>query len=849
MAIPQNSSILHDVRTIFRDGVAAELTDRQLLERFARRVEGDESAERAFAALVARHGPMVLRVCRAGLRDEHDAQDAFQAVFLVLVHKASSLWARDTLGPWLHAVALRVSAHARASQMQRRIHERQYAAGASLFAGHQDTSGDDSIATVHEELGQLPDGCRTALVLCDLEGLTHEEAAGRLGWPVGTVKSRQARGRSRLRERLIRRGLAPLSGGVAALLAAGQGKAEVPESLDARTVKLAVLVAKGSPAAGLGSAATVFLTRGALKAMFVSRLRIAAAAGLLLGAAVATTGFAIQSGAGAQDPTAGTRTRGEPAARASSQLSRADDQGKRARELIYFFRSYRVFNRDEEWAQTIRDIATIGKAAVPELIAELDRADRDTTIRSLAFCLRAIGDPRAVPALIRSIPKALRPRGSDCGVIITDPDLRRFMHANQNYADRREEATHVLCGRPVNEILSALERITNHSEPPGVGDRDPLRGVFLDGTPDDQAKQRADFDERQKLWQDWWSKHWQEFVTEEELKSVELPNRGEDLVEKAGVARYGVLFPTGAAVRLGPVRMLRLVDSVYSNGKSHLDFDTGRVISQFEGVKAAESGKVADFGLRLYSWYRKNGIDVRCQSGLYGIDLRLWMVDASRWNTLETEMGQDAPLKLGQEMTNSLMSLAQERAVTKDDDLLTFLFTTREGGRGIAQLFPKDSNADRFRIRYRMWVTVQANPPARPSDSKVVAQKGEAKGSGTSFGETVTVTVAQPAQGQEFLIDVNTGGRLTFVGPGVVEARILPETFNELTTREAREILERVSEVNTNVAWVNLDNGLTERPDTFAFKTAEGRVGVLQIEPAPDSAGSLKIRYRIEHPD
>jgi hypothetical protein len=187
--------------------------------------------------------------------------------------------------------------------------------------------------------------------------------------------------------------------------------------------------------------------------------------------------------------------------------------------------------------------------------------------------------------------------------------------------------------------------------------------------------------------------------------------------------------------------------------------------------------------------------------------------------------------------------------MTNDDHLLTFLFTTREGGRGIAQFFPKDSNADRFRIRYRMWVTAQSNPAARLSDSKVVAQQGETKGPGSSFGKTATATVGQPAQGQEFLIEVNTGRRLTFIGPGVVEARILPETFNELTTREAREILERVSEVKTNVDWVNVDARLAERPDTFAFKTAEGSVGMLQVEPAAERAGSLKIRYRIEHPD
>ena len=128
MAIEQDKTALRYLRTIFGEGVAAELTDRQLLERFASRA--GEASELAFAALVARHGPMVLQACRAALRDEHDAQDAFQATFLVLVHKAGSLWVQDSLGPWLHAVALRVAAGARASWGLRRAHERKCAARA-----------------------------------------------------------------------------------------------------------------------------------------------------------------------------------------------------------------------------------------------------------------------------------------------------------------------------------------------------------------------------------------------------------------------------------------------------------------------------------------------------------------------------------------------------------------------------------------------------------------------------------------------------------------------------------------------------------------------------------------------
>ncbi len=842
MAI-EHHSILHYVRAIFRDGVAAELTDHELLERFTGRPGGDAPAETAFAALVARHGPMVLRVCRATLRDEHDAQDAFQAVFLVLVHKARTLSARDSLGPWLHAVALRVSSHARASEMQRRIHERRYAALGSRSAGDHECLSDDSIATIHEELGRLPEGWRKALVLCDLEGLTHEEAAGRLGWPVGTVKSRQARGRNRLRERLIRRGFAPVSAGVAARLMAGQGRAEMPESLAASTVKMAVLVAKGSAVAALGSAATVSLTRAALKAMVVSRVRIAAVVGLLLSAVVTTTGFAIQSGNRVQDPPAETARAGR-----DKKAKAADDKTQRVRELIYFFRSYNVFIRDEEWARTIRELATIGKAAVPELVAELDRTDRDATIRSLAFSLRAIGDRRAVPALIRAIPKALRPAGSDCGVNIADRDLFTFMLANQNHPDRRPD-TSVACGRPVNEILSALERLTNHSEPPGVGDRDPLRHVFLGGTPDEQAQQRALFADRQKLWKVWWSKHWQEFVTQEELQSVELPKREHDVIEMAGLARYGPLFPTGPHVWLGPVRLLRLTQSAYWNGRSHLDFDTGRVFSQYEGARIADWGPPTGWGPRVGAWYMQNGIDVRCQGRLESIDLRLWQVEASRWKTLETDIQKDSPLALGQEVTRSMAFVDQERPNAPDDSLLTFLFTTREGGRGIVQIFPKDRDSDRFRLRYRMWLSPETKPAAQPPDGKVVGLPGEAKSPGSSFGVTVTATVAEPAEDQGFVTDLNTGQKLTFLGPGMIAGRILPETFNELTPRDARELLERVRLADPNISWIKVDRQLAEKPDTFAFKTHEGVVGVLQIEPSQAEEGKLTIRYRIERPD
>jgi RNA polymerase sigma factor (sigma-70 family) len=300
MAIEQNQAVARYLRAVFGEGTAAELSDRDLLQRFTSR--SGEGSELAFSSLVARHGPMVLQVCRAALRDEHDAQDAFQAVFLVLVHKAGALWVRDSLGPWLHAVALRVAAGARAAAAARRAHESKHAEMAAHASRMEHGTAEELSAALHQEVSRLPEGYRKAVVLCDLEGLTHEEAARRLGWPIGTVKSRQARGRERLRRRLIRLGVAPVSGAMSATLCVEKATAAVPASLADATVRMAALVSNGDASAGVISATAAALTKGAMRAMFFARLRLASSTVLLLGAAAMTAGLAIYCRAAMQTP-------------------------------------------------------------------------------------------------------------------------------------------------------------------------------------------------------------------------------------------------------------------------------------------------------------------------------------------------------------------------------------------------------------------------------------------------------------------------------------------------------------------------------------------------------------------
>ena len=215
MTVKNGLNLPSDLRTLLHVGAVGSLSDGQLLERFATGV-GD-ARESAFAALVGRHGALVLRVCRSVLRDDEAAEDAFQATFLALARKAGSLWVRDSLAPWLHQAAYRAAAHDRSAAIRRRSRER---AAASLRPESapraEPTTIGDLPAILHEEIDRLPGRFRVALVLCDLEGRTHEQAARHLGCAVGTVKSRLARGRKRLQGRLIRRGVVSSSASAAA---------------------------------------------------------------------------------------------------------------------------------------------------------------------------------------------------------------------------------------------------------------------------------------------------------------------------------------------------------------------------------------------------------------------------------------------------------------------------------------------------------------------------------------------------------------------------------------------------------------------------------------------------------
>jgi RNA polymerase sigma factor (sigma-70 family) len=253
---------------------SCENSDAELLERFIRMRD-----EASFAALVNRHGSLVLGVCRRVLRDSHAAEDAFQAVFLVLARKAESIRKGEALGGWLYEVAYRVALRARTRTVRHREHERRAAAMTTVDTPDDSSANRELQAVLDEELLRLPEKHRTVLVLRYLQGKTAEQTAREVGCPLGSVSWRLARARELLRERLAQRGIVLPAAGLAVFLGAA-----VSPALAAVTARAGSLFASSpAAAAGLASAEAFTLAQGALRAMLSCNLRLALLFCLTLG--------------------------------------------------------------------------------------------------------------------------------------------------------------------------------------------------------------------------------------------------------------------------------------------------------------------------------------------------------------------------------------------------------------------------------------------------------------------------------------------------------------------------------------------------------------------------------------
>ena len=316
---PFNGILDHLRRAALRQDRAAA-TDAELLGRYARTRD-----EAAFEALVRRHGPMVLGVCRRVLANEADAEDAFQATFLVLVRKAGSVRPRRLVGNWLYGVARTTALKARALDGRRRLKERE--AGSRPRRERPPEAWEELQGLLDDALARLPDKYRIPVVLCELEGTPIKEAARQLGWPQGTVASRLARARGLLAKQFARDGLALSGAALGGAFAQAASPAGGRGSLATATVRAAShFAAGGALPPGLTSARVATLTEGVLKTMLLTRLKTAAAVLLVIGMATLGAG-ALMSRGRATEPA------GVPAGGPKQGQANRDDLHERALEL------------------------------------------------------------------------------------------------------------------------------------------------------------------------------------------------------------------------------------------------------------------------------------------------------------------------------------------------------------------------------------------------------------------------------------------------------------------------------------------------------------------------------------
>jgi RNA polymerase sigma factor (sigma-70 family) len=298
MASHSTSAVVHHLRraVLLRDG--AGIPDGQLLESF---IQHQDDA--AFEALVRRHGPMVLGVCRRILHHPHDVEDAFQATFLVLVRKATSIVPRARVGSWLFGVARMTARRARAARATRQTRERPVSTLPEPASARRDDPWHDWLPLLDAELERLPEKYRLPIVLCDLENQPIKETARQLGWPQGTLAGRLARARTLLAKRLRRHGSTLSGGALAGVLSANAASAATPYTLVSLTVKAASVFAARKATVDL-SANVAALTEGVVRTMFLKKIKIVALGVILVAALSMGAAMYPARTAGAEPPAA-----------------------------------------------------------------------------------------------------------------------------------------------------------------------------------------------------------------------------------------------------------------------------------------------------------------------------------------------------------------------------------------------------------------------------------------------------------------------------------------------------------------------------------------------------------------
>lgn len=340
----------------------------------------------------------------------------------------------------------------------------------------------------------------------------------------------------------------------------------------------------------------------------------------------------------------------------------------------------------DEMFGAIRDLVKLGPDAVPELIEELDAAESDRPMRCIGFALRAIGDKRAVPALIRAIPKTCMKASSDVGARVDDPELMEFMKKHDTDEDDRSPDHFSFC-RPVREISCALRKLTGQQ----LGE-DELNFVFLDGSDRQQRMQRQLYQRVAQRWTEWWEANWKEQVKDEVFSKVNLHIR-KDLENK-------IAFPHGSTTKFTEGCRGMILQSVRApdveaigpfGTRVFLDLDTNRLTGLPERLRAPQ-GEPERMD-EISAWAAREGFDVMATEYtvpgedkphyvLRSLGLTAWQIKTELWEKIAEELTKPEPPTLGTPAAGLLAHFDEKKGQYDPKEFATFLFVTREGGYG-----------------------------------------------------------------------------------------------------------------------------------------------------------------------
>jgi WD40 repeat protein/beta-lactamase regulating signal transducer with metallopeptidase domain/uncharacterized GH25 family protein/glutathione peroxidase-family protein len=371
-------------------------------------------------------------------------------------------------------------------------------------------------------------------------------------------------------------------------------------------------------------------------------------------------------------------------------------QEERIEAALKILRVYRPGEREDDWAVAIRELITIGKPAVPRLIEELDRTNRDATLRAMGFVLRGIGDPRAAPALIRAIPRLIQPPSSDFGLTIKkDPDLLKFMwmndrdHVGNNKGIRKTNGLVLFSyGRPIREIMPALEKLTGQSLGwQALGSAD----MKADGTVQ-LRRQRTLFVDHANKWADWWSHNWKSFVPEEADAQLDRTKKSVEEAAKLIAGMPQASAPT--EIPCGP--LVKLAEGCsHHQFEPYLNLDVGRgIASPEELLKNSPKDHPSP---ELSAWAAQNGVDLlrveikrpgdsKTYYGYQPVGMKVWKIDNKRLKNLEKELQGSKKLDIPPPWTGPISSVDQREGDLPVEEPATFLFITREGTCGVMQI-------------------------------------------------------------------------------------------------------------------------------------------------------------------